>query len=217
MPGQTVRLTFTPCHADGTVVKALDVVHTKKLHLIIVRSDLSTFDHVHPTPHADGTLTLDYAFPTPGDYQLYADLTPTGDRNQVFRLSVTVAGTSPPAQSLLVTPARASIFGDYRVELRMTPDPPQARDETLLSFTISQNGFPVTDLEPYLGAGGHCVALSADTRGYLHSHPLEMGGTRFGLTITFHALFPRPGLYKVWAQFQHQGRILTADFVVRVP
>jgi uncharacterized membrane protein len=217
LPDQTVHLTFMPRRADGTVVNALDVVHTKKLHLIIVRSDLSFFDHVHPIPHADGTLTLDYAFPTPGDYLLYADLTPTGDRNQVFRLPVTVAGTPLPAQPLLVTPARASVFGDYRVELRMTPDPPQARDETLLAFTISQNGVPVTDLQPYLGAGGHCVALSADTRGYLHSHPLEMGGTRFGPTITFHTLFPRSGLYKVWAQFQHQGHILTADFVVRVP
>jgi hypothetical protein len=99
----------------------------------------------------------------------------------------------------------------------MTPSPPQVGDETQLAFTVSKDGIPVTDLEPYLGAGGHCVLLSEDTRGYLHSHPLRTSGARFGPTIVFHTLFPRRGRYKVWAQFQHQGRLLTADFVLNVP
>jgi hypothetical protein len=212
-----VKLTFTPRRADGSVVTGLDVVHTKKLHLIIASRDLSFFDHVHPEPQPDGTLTLDYAFPAPGEYLLYADCTPTGDRNQVFRMPVTVAGTPPPAQPLVVTPAKARVFGDYRVALAMTPSPPQVGDETQLAFTVSQDGVPVTDLEPYLGAGGHCVLLSEDTQGYLHSHPLRTGGARFGPTVVFHTLFPRRGRYKVWAQFQHQGRLLTADFVLNVP
>ena len=215
-PGQTVRLTLTPRHADGAVVTALEVVHTKKLHLIIASRDLAFFDHVHPIPQSDGTLTLDYAFPQPGEYLLYADITPTGDRNQVFRLPVTVAGPPRPAVPLTVTPAGAKVFGDYRVALRISPTPALARDEAQLSFTLSRNGVPVTDLEPYLGAGGHCVVLSEDTQGYLHSHPVEMSGAHFGPTVTFHTLFPRPGLYKIWGQFLHQGRPLTADFVIRV-
>jgi uncharacterized membrane protein len=216
-PSQTVRMTFTPRRADGRVVTALDVVHTKKLHLILVSSDLSFFDHVHPEPQPDGTLTLDYAFPHAGDYLLFADLTPTGDRNQVFRLPVTVAGTPPSPQTLAVTPAEAKVFGNYRVALRLTPDPPQSGDETQLAVTLSENGVPVTDLEPFLGAGGHCVILSEDTQSYLHSHPLETTGDRFGPTVTFHTLFPRPGRYKLWVQFQRQGRPLTFDFTIQVP
>lgn len=215
-PGQTIRLTLTPRHADGTPVTALEVVHTKKLHLIVTSKDLSFFDHIHPEPQPDGSLALDYAFPAPGDYLLYADLTPVGDRNQVFRLPVTVAGTPRPAVPLTATEAGAKVFGEYRVALRISPTPAVARDEAQLSFTISQNGVPVTDLEPFLGAGGHCVVVSEDTQGYLHSHPLEMNGDRFGPTVTFHTLFPRPGLYKIWGQFLHQGRPLTADFVVHV-
>ena len=143
-------------------------------------------------------------------------MTPTNDRSQVFRVPVTVAGTAPEPQSLIETPAEARVLGDYRVELIMNPAPPQRMDETRLAFTISENGLPVTDLAPFLGAGGHCVILSEDTRGYLHSHPLEVNGQQYGPTVTFHTVFPRPGLYKAWAQFLHHGKPLTADFVVRV-
>lgn len=216
-PGQSVRLALTPRRADGSVLRDLATVHTKKLHLIVVSQDLSYFDHVHPAPQPDGTLVLDYTFPHSGPYLLYADLTPTGDSNQVFRLPVTVAG-SPPAQTVLYPdPAAAKTFGDYRVEMRAVPDPPETRDETMLTFAISRDGVPVTDLEPFLGAGGHCVALSADTQCYLHSHPLEMGGAHFGPEITFHVRFPRRGRYKLWAQFRHEGKPLTADFVMDVP
>lgn len=215
-PGQTVRLTLRPRRSDGTIVRDLEVVHTKKLHLIVASDDLAYFDHVHPMQQSDGSLTLDYAFPHPGRFSLYADITPTGDRNQVFQLPVEVSGSPAPAQPLIVTPAQAKEFGEYRVELQMTPDPPVRKDETTLTFTISRKGLPVTDLEPFLGAGGHCVILSEDGRSYLHSHPLEMGGDRFGPSITFHTLFPRPGAYKVWAQFQHQGKPLTFDFVIKV-
>ncbi len=220
---QLVRLLLIPRHADGSIVRDLAIVHTKKLHLIIASSDLSYFDHVHPELQPDGSLILDYAFPHAGDYLLYADLTPTGDRNQVFRLPVNVMGDAPPAQPLIPTPAQAKTFGDYRVALAMTPDTPHKNDETQLTFTVSQHGVPVSDLAPYLGAGGHCVILSEDTQGYLHSHPAEMGSmdmsgakTAYGPSVTFHTLFPRPGLYKIWAQFQHHGKPLTADFVVRV-
>ena len=214
---QPVTLRLTPRRTDGKPLAGLDVVHTKKLHLIIASRDLSFFDHVHPLPRPDGSLTLDYAFPHAGEFLLYADCTPTGDRNQVFRIPVTVAGAAPAPRPLVVTPAQARTFGAYRVALTLTPDPPQPSDETTLTFTLSKNGVPVTDLQPFLGAGGHCVILSEDTRNYLHSHPLDMGGTRFGPAVTFHAQFPRRGVYKIWGQFQHEGRPLTADFTVQVP
>ena len=89
--------------------------------------DLSFFDHVHPLPQPDGSLTLDYAFPHAGEFLLYADCTPTGDRNQVFRIPVTVTGTARAAQPLVVTPAQARTFGAYRVALTLTPDPPQTQ------------------------------------------------------------------------------------------
>ena len=215
--GDAIKIILKPRRADGTPITELDVVHTKKLHLLIASRDLSFFDHVHPEPRPDGSLILGYVFPHGGDYQLYADLTPSGDRNQVFRIPVQVNGDKPAPRPLLVTAAQGRAFGAYRVALTMTPDPPQTNDETQLTFTLSKNGLPLTDIEPFLGAGGHCVILSEDTMGYLHSHPLDMGGERFGPSITFHAKFPRSGVYKIWGQVQHEGKPLTADFTIRVP
>ena len=215
-PGFPTRLTLALRRADNRMVSDFAVVHTKKLHLIIVSRDLSFFDHVHPILQADGRFTLDYTFTNSGEYLLYADLTPAGDRNQVFRLPVTVAGNPSAAPPLVVTPAQARLFGPYRVALAVSPEPLQSRDETFLTFTVSENGVPVTDLEPFLGAGGHCVVLSENTENYLHSHPADSRAARFGPSVTFHTVFPRPGKYKVWGQFLHHGKPLTADFVVEV-
>jgi len=39
----------------------------------------------------------------------------------------------------------------------------------------------------------------------------------FGPDVTVQHTFPRPGLYKIWAQFQtHDSQIITAGLVVRV-
>lgn len=215
-PNVPIHLTLTPHRADGSVITELDVVHTKKLHLIIASDDLAFFDHVHPTPQPDGRLTLDYAFPRPGNYLLYADMTPTGDRNQVFRLPISVAGTPAPRQALSVTPTHAKLFGDYRIALTASPTPLQAKEETYLTFTFFENSVPVSDLEPFLGAGGHCIILSEDTQSYLHSHPNESAGTHFGPDVTFHTIFPHSGRYKVWGQFLHRGKVVTADFTLDV-
>ena len=75
-------------------------------------------------------------------------------------------------------------------------------------------------LEPYMGAMGHCAIISQDTGTFLHCHPEQLypptPDTRGGPVMAFHAVFPKPGRYKVWGQFQRQGRVIIADFVVDV-
>jgi hypothetical protein len=214
-PGVPARLLLNVKRNNAII--PLEVVHTKKMHLIVVSRNLSFFDHVHPDEQPDGTYQIGYAFPKPGVYVLYADVTPAGASNQVFRLPVTVAGQAPSSAALVVSPASARLVGDYRVALTASPYPLRAQDEASLTFTLSRAGKPVTDLQPYLGAGGHCVILSEDTGDYLHSHPLEPPGVKVGgPQVSFHTRFPKPGLYKVWGQFLYAGRVLTVDFVLRV-
>ncbi len=216
LPGLPSRLLVAVRRAsDGRIVSDLAVVHTKKLHLIVTSADLAFFDHVHPQPVPDGSLALDYIFPHPGDFLLFADVTPVGRANQVFRLPVHVDGTAPPQVPLRETQATAKLIGDYQVELITSPATLRAADETQLTFGLSLDGAPVMDIDLYLGALGHCVIISEDGRTYLHSHPAPSGAGR-GPRVSFHTEFPHPGLFKVWGQFNHRGRILTTDFVVRV-
>jgi hypothetical protein len=67
-----------------------------------------------------------------------------------------------------------------------------------------------------MAAGGHCVIIDADAREFLHVHPAEeidnVAGWLGGPSVSFLANFPKPGLYRAWGQFQHEGRLLTAEF-----
>jgi len=210
--------------ATGEPVRDLLVVHEHLLHLIVVSDDLSFFDHVHPVRQDDGSFTLDYKFPHDGRFLIFADITPRGERSQVFRLPVSVNENSPaeaqPA-TLSVSPAPAREVGPYHVEMIRQPRALVAEREAQLAFRLERDGRPVTDLTPYIGAMGHCVVISEDTQTYLHSHPQQFTSAlsseaQGGPEVSFHTVFPAPGRYKVWGQFKRGDELIVVDFVVNV-
>jgi hypothetical protein len=74
-----------------------------------------------------------------------------------------------------------------------------------LGFAITRNGAPV-ETEPYLGAGGHLVALREGDLAFLHVHPTEEHGVEFETEL-------QPGSrYRLYLQFKHDGRVHTAEF-----
>jgi hypothetical protein len=84
----------------------------------------------------------------------------------------------------------------------------------LLVFGVSREGRPVEDLEPYLGALGHLVALREGDLAFLHVHPETENGS--GPRIAFRAAFPSQGRYRLFLQFAHAGAVQTAAFTVEV-
>ncbi len=225
-PEKPATLRFTPLH-NGQILRDLAVVHEHLLHLIVVSSDLEFFDHVHPILQSDGSLTLDYAFPHAGNFLLFADITPNGQRSQVFRLPITVGEKSsellvddPP---LTVSPTLSKSLPDdptMTAELIFQPRTPQSGLHTDFLFRLTKDGRPVNDLEPYIGAMGHVVSISQDTGMYLHCHPEQLlaptPDARGGPDIPFHTVFPHPGTYKIWGQFKRNNKVVIADFVVNV-
>jgi hypothetical protein len=202
-------------------------MHEHLLHLIVVNEDLSFFDHIHPVRQDDGSFTINYKFPRNGGYLLFADITPRGERAQVFRMPVEVGPNSAARadheqRAQLVLPAAyAREIGPYHVEMVLQPRSLVAERETQLIFRLERDGQPVTDLWPYIGAMGHCVIISEDTQRYLHSHPQQFTiapppDARGGPVVSFHTMFPESGRYKVWGQFKHGDKIIVADFVVNV-
>ncbi len=87
-----------------------------------------------------------------------------------------------------------------------------------LTLTVARDGEPVTDLQPYLAAYGHLVALRVGDLGYLHVHPEGAPGdgvTAPGPEITFMAVAPSDGVYRLYLDFLHDGVVRTAEFTVR--
>ncbi len=213
-------LRFIP-RKNGEIIRDLRVVHEYRLHLIIVSDDLQFFDHQHPELQPDGSFTYTYPFPRPGNYILFADVTPDEDRSQVFRLPVTVGRAAPQEAKLTKPAALARDFGDYHVTLLLQPRTLTAQRHAHFIFRLERDGKPVLDLEPYIGAMGHCVIISEDTHQYLHSHPQQLSTPpgpdfRDGPQVAFHATFPHSGRYKIWGQFKRGEEIIVADFVVAV-
>lgn len=213
-PGERARLVLDPRAGDGTRVERLAIVHEKPLHLIVVSRDLSYFAHEHPERQPDGTYALDFTFPSAGPFVLFGDFTPEGAAGQVVRMPLEIAGTAAPSKPLVPEDRGApKRFGAHEVAL--APAAITAGAETMLAFTITRGGAPISDLRPYLGALGHCVVIDESATEYLHSHPLEAAAGAANL-VQFHTVFPAAGKYKVWGQFDVGGEMLIGDFVLDV-
>jgi hypothetical protein len=195
---------------DGKPVRKLEPENDKLLHLIVVRSDLTAYQHLHPQPHRDGTWSVELSTPRPGRYRAIADFV-VDQRKYVLGTSLTVAGSAP--QRPLPAPSLRARTDGYEVELQR-PAELRAGEEDQLTFRITRGGRPVRDLEPYLGAYGHLVALHSPEAAYSHVHPA--GEDRRSGLITFNTEFHERGAFRLFLQFQIAGRVHTAEFTQEV-
>ncbi|GAB2947070.1 hypothetical protein GCM10027280_39850 [Micromonospora polyrhachis] len=197
---------------DGQPVTAFDVEHEKRMHLIVARRDLSGFRHVHPELSPDGTWRVTSPLGKPGSWRAFADFKPTGGEALTLGVDVAVPGAFTPKP--LPTPTTTATVDGYTVTLDGTLTPGTT---SKLTLNVSRDGDPVTDLQPYLGAYGHLVALRDGDLAYLHVHPDGTPGdgkTQPGPAITFHTEVPSSGTYRLFLDFQHGGVVRTAEFTL---
>jgi len=215
--GKPVNLLFTLKDPRGMQVKDVEIVHEMPLHLLMVSKDLSWYAHEHPALQADGTFTLTWTFPAGGEYTLFNDFTPKDVGMQVVPVTLKVEGTSPARVTLKPDADQPKTVDGYTVALD-TGGPVKTGAATHMAYTITKSGSPVTDLTPYLGAMGHLVIIKDDLKEFVHSHPHEDGEhghdskMKGGPKVEFEAHFKTPGTYKGWAQFKHDGKVITVPF-----
>jgi hypothetical protein len=213
--GEGKPLRFQIVDATGAPLTRYVENHEKQLHLIVVRRDMVGFQHVHPILDDSGTWTVPVDFSQAGDYRVFADFVPEGAAGVVLGADVQVAGRYDPQP--LPAPTATAVVDDYTVTLRGTPS---AATPSTLTLSVSRDGRPVTDLQPYLGAYGHLVTLRSSDLAYLHNHPTgepDDGTTSAGPDIGFGTTFPTAGDYRLFLDFQHGGVVRTAEFTVSVP
>lgn len=199
---------------QGKPVERFDIEHEKLLHLIVVSKDLSFFNHIHPEYKGGGEFEIVTSFPSGGEYKLIADYVPSGGSKTTATEWLRIEGDARPAVPLQPDRQHAKIEGGVKVALQN--DHPAVGEEFPLNFllTDAETNEPVTDLQPYLGAVGHVVILSENTEQYLHVHPVDELAQ--GPEARFVTSFPSAGKYKIWAQFQRGGKLITVPFVVEL-
>lgn len=213
--GKPTTIRLTAKDEAGAPVTNFAESHGAKVHLIVVRAGLDRFAHLHPDVDAHGVLTAKYTFPAGGTYHLFADFTRPGKPATTAVARVTVAGGDSPAPPLKAD-APGTVTGEDTTAA-ITVEGAKAGSEGVIRFDLTgTDGKPAADLEPYMGAMGHLVVLSADAKRYVHAHPVE-GHKPGGNVVTFGVHFPEAGLYKGWGQFKRGGQVRVVPFVVQVP
>lgn len=189
-------------------VASFNPVHEKLFHAFVVSQDLQFFEHGHPAFVAEGRFQYPTMFPKPGMYRVLGDFYPEGGLPQLSSSTVLVAGQPPPPPQL-TRDYSAKTTANLTVSLETIPAQPVATVRTQLRLVV-RGSHP---LEKYLGVWGHMLVASSDLIDMMHEHPfLADGGER----VEFDLVFPRPGVHRVWVQFQSDGIVNTAHFDVPV-
>jgi hypothetical protein len=202
-------------------VKVFDLLHEKLMHAIIVSEDLSHFSHIHPVfDNKEGKFTVYHVFPETAKYKIWIDFKPkNGNQTLVtFKLDNMIDTAPKPTRIIRDIQYTKQIDQNHKVKLLIPKEIESNKPVDLTFIILDQNSNPITDLTPLMGAGGHNVIISSNLKEFLHVHPTkEVNSTwKGGPDISFSTVFPYPGLYKTWGQFQHQNVIITADFVLEV-
>jgi hypothetical protein len=214
--GQQTPFTFRIAGSDGKPVTTFAPDQTKLMHFYLIRSDLTGFQHIHPTMAADGTWTAPVQALQPGSYRAYAAFIATDSAGKQTPLvlgdRLSVAGTAsttplPPASGTTqVDGYTLTVGGNAMAGMTHT-----------LTVTVTKDGKPVTDLQPYLDTYAHLTAVHEGDLAFAHLHPQgSVNGDHGGPTLTFDSTLPKAGNWRLFVQFQTAGTLHTAAITLTV-
>ena len=228
--GATVTLKFDPPKFDlsSEVVKArgtlidkagrilgprdLRVVHTERLHLLMVHESLEDYHHIHPTLTDNGFFDIQFKPMYSGEYRIWADIVPrsTGVQEYVpFKLKIIGNKNArySPRFSEIVS------IDSYRFTF-------QWLNEMLRIQIARAGGKPVLDLEPIMGTFGHLVGFSQALMEPIHAHPEGkeplLASDRGGPTLDFHIGELGNGTYRFYLQVRISGQELYVPYDLNI-
>ncbi|HSV38653.1 MAG TPA: hypothetical protein VLI04_07815 [Nocardioidaceae bacterium] len=202
---------------DGTPTTEFLEEQTKRMHVYVVREDLSVFRHVHPTMASNGTWSGRVTLPEGGRYRLVAEF--TADDHGGLGDSVILgawAHVGPPetlVQPATETALEAQIEITAGGELRVGPSEPSAPS---LSIGVSARGEPA-QLGTFLGTYAHVTGFNLKTGAVVHTHPLGAPVVEGDQTmLEFYTEFREPGHYELFVQVRVSGVLRTVPVTVHV-
>ena len=204
---------------QGTPVDDLQVEHEKLMHVLAVREDLGAFVHLHPKRAAPGLWEIIHTFTNAGRYQIWSDIKHRGTVFSFAQPRLVVAGERQIVPRGPVPKLEAEADG-YQLVLKPAQSPQVAGQSNSFEVVVRDRLGNQVGTEFFLGALMHLIIVKDDLSTYAHAHAAEHLKSRE--PVSFQHIFPRPGDYKIFAQFRPQktklppDEALLAEFWVRV-
>ncbi|MEA5537680.1 hypothetical protein VB834_01395 [Limnoraphis robusta Tam1] len=202
----------------GKPITEFETFQEKLMHLIVVSDNLEVFDHLHPEYQGEGVFEAKITFPKPGNYSLVSDYKPLGENEQVSVLNAQVPGIQL-SSSVKIDQNMIQTLENTEVSLTPSQAVIKSGEDVTLKFNLkdTKTNQPINDLKPYLGERGHLVIFKQSApltkADYIHAHALQNTPSN---EVHFMTKFPQPGTYKVWGQFNRDGKIVTSSFWLQV-
>ena len=200
------------------------VVHTERIHLLIIDSSLTDYHHIHPLPAATpGDYTFTFTPQKPGAYRIFADVVPVLSSVQEY-VVCDLPATAPGEPITDRASTTVSDVGTVRFALKWDTGglPVRARQPVGGSIAVAHaaDGRPFTQLEPIMGTYAHLVGFHEDRVTVLHIHPTglepQRPEDRGGPAFTFRFYAPKAGFYRFYVQTQIGGQSVFAPFGLTV-
>ena len=228
-------LQFSLRDRSGKPLSGITVSHERILHVIVVSEDFTVFAHLHPEDFGvvtsemirDARFSINYSFPKAGRYLIALD---SAVHDLPFSKHLFINVTGEPKMAVTATDfSSVKKSGDYVIRLAV-PEHIRAGQKTNIGYYIEKNDKPVSDLEPYLAALMHLAVIKADLGNFIHAHGGAPGSSSthpaghihgsalhgFGPLIEATIFFPVKGIYQIFSEIKHQGKVIVTSFTVTV-
>ncbi len=224
--GEPTTIDIMLRNASDEPVLSLDVTHGSAMHVFIIGSDLTTFAHVHPEDIKDGfsfqwigAYSVRTTFPAAGKYLIAAEYTYQNISHQaVFPVEINGSKKMPV---MTEDYSRSKTYGTLNVKLD-APKNIVSIKNTELTYEITNDQQPITELGEYLGSRAHFIVMRSDMTNVQHAHSghdasSDSHSQKPELNeVTTNITFSEPGTYTVFSQFNISGNIVTAQHLIKV-
>jgi hypothetical protein len=211
-------LSLTTFSGKPIAPEDLQVVQTKRIHLLITDPSLEDYQHVHPEPGPrPGEWVFRFRPRFGGAYRFFADFTPVATNRGLYsEAEMAVDGPPSPIAAGTQAPSWEAGVDGYAFALSPASLPIRAGVPASLRLAVTRVGGGPVPLSPVMGAFAHLVAFDALRSGFAHIHPNETDVTRppdpVRPRFTFRLAIPSPGRYVIWSEVSLAGRETFAPF-----
>ncbi|HEY3870803.1 MAG TPA: hypothetical protein VGM10_20750 [Actinocrinis sp.] len=201
---------------DGKALMEYQPYESELVLCYVIRSDLTQYNYVQPAMRQDGTWNAVVPALPSGKYRAFVTFA-APDSSQgtplLYQLSAPFTVPGPSSAAALPAPASTTTIDGYTVSLKGSP---KAHTSAPLTLTIAKNGKPITSFERYLDGYAHLTAFHSGDMAFAQIFSLGAIQAHTG-ALTAEATFPESGSWRVFAQFELDNTVHTAQFTVNVP